>query len=141
MAKVMRKVNAVFGGEGNGGVIDPRVHFVRDSFVGMALVLSYLAETGRPLSELVAELPSYVILKEKFPMQEGVVEGLQKGLKAGFPGAKLNLADGVRVDVPEGWVHVRPSGTEPVLRIIAEAADKATAKGLLDRAARAVGVA
>lgn len=140
VAKVMREVGAAFGGEGNGGVIDPRVHYVRDSFVGIALVLSYLAESGKRLSELVAELPSYAIVKEKLPLSEGVRESLEDRLRRVFPDARFDLTDGVKATLAggRGWVHVRASGTEPVLRVIAEAATPEAARELVRRASEAL---
>jgi phosphomannomutase len=121
VADRMREVGAVIGGEGNGGVIDPRVGLVRDPFVGMALVLNLMAETGRKLSELVAELPAYHIVKDKYTVARDRLPRLFEALVARWPDAKANRLDGLRLDWADRWVHVRPSNTEPIVRVIAEA--------------------
>jgi phosphomannomutase len=126
----MRQVNAVIGGEGNGGVIDPRVGWVRDPFIGMGLILNLLADTGRRLSELVAELPAYTILKDKCAAAPERLPALFAALEKRWPEAKSNRLDGLRLDWPDRWVHVRPSNTEPIVRIIAEAPDLAGAREL-----------
>jgi phosphomannomutase len=130
VADRMREVSALIGGEGNGGVIDPRVGFVRDPFVGMALVLNLMAETDRKLSELVAELPVYHIVKEKFTVERARLAGVYDSLAARWPEAKVDRRDGLRVDWPDRWVHVRASNTEPVVRVIAEAPLAEQAQGL-----------
>jgi phosphomannomutase len=126
----MLAVGALVGGEGNGGVIDPRVGLVRDPFIGMALVLNLLAETGRKLSELVAELPAYHIVKDKYTAPAGRLPGLFTALTARWPEAAVNQEDGLRLDWADRWVHVRPSNTEPIVRVIAEAPRRADAEGL-----------
>src|SRR5205085_6626633 len=117
----MREAEALIGGEGNGGVIDPRVGWVRDPFIGMGLVLNLLADTGRKLSELVAELPSYVIVKDKYTVDRDRLPELFAALEKRWPEAKADRLDGLRLDWEKSWVHVRPSNTEPVVRVIAEA--------------------
>jgi phosphomannomutase len=117
----MREVNALLGGEGNGGVIDPRVGWVRDPYIGMGLILQLLAETGKPLSEIVAELPSYTIVKDKYTIERDRLPTLNAALEARWPEATPNRLDGLRLDWPDRWVHVRPSNTEPIVRVIAEA--------------------
>jgi len=126
----MREVGALMGGEGNGGVIDPRVGWVRDPFIGMALVLQLLAETGKPLSQLVAELPSYAIVKDKYAVSREGLPKLNAALEARWPEAKANRVDGLRLDWSDRWVHVRPSNTEPIVRVIAEAPTAAAAESL-----------
>jgi phosphomannomutase len=126
----MLAVGAVIGGEGNGGVIDPRVVPVRDPFSGMAMVLNLLAETGRTVSELVAELPRYVIVKEKYEADRAGLPALYDQLTTRWPEATANRADGLRLDWPDRWVHVRPSNTEPAVRVIAEAPDAESARRL-----------
>lgn len=126
----MREVNAVIGGEGNGGVIDPRVGFVRDPFIGMGLILNLLAETGRTISQLVAELPSYSIVKEKYEVERDALPALFQALERRWPEAAGNLLDGLRLDWPDRWIHVRPSNTEPIVRVIAEAPTEADARKL-----------
>src|SRR5262249_28309490 len=117
----MREVGALLGGEGNGGVIDPRVGWVRDPFIGMGLVLQLLADTGKPLSAIVAELPSYTIVKDKYTVSRERLPQLNAALELRWPEAKANRVDGLRLDWPDRWVHVRPSNTEPIVRVIAEA--------------------
>ncbi len=117
----MREVGAVIGGEGNGGVIDPRVGWVRDPFIGMGLVLNLMADTGKKLSELAAELPAYHIVKDKVAADPGRLTGLFGELERRWPEARANQLDGLRLDWEDRWVHVRPSNTEPVVRVIAEA--------------------
>jgi phosphomannomutase len=117
----MNEVGAVIGGEGNGGVIDPRVGWVRDPFIGMGLILNLLAVTGKKLSELVAQLPAYTIVKDKYTVDRERLLGLFAALEKRWPDAKTNRLDGLRLDWEDRWVHVRPSNTEPIVRVIAEA--------------------
>jgi phosphomannomutase len=126
----MHETGAVIGGEGNGGVIDPRVGLVRDPFIGMGMVLSLLAKTGKKLSELVAELPAYHIIKEKHALSPDRLPQLDAALQKRWPEAKVNHVDGLRLDWPDRWVHIRPSNTEPIVRIIAEAARREDAQKL-----------
>jgi phosphomannomutase len=135
VADRMLEVGAVLGGEGNGGVIDPRVGLVRDPFIGMGLVLNLMAETGRKLSELAAELPAYHIVKDKYTVPRERLPALFQALPGRWPEARVNRADGLRLDWADRWVHVRPSNTEPIVRVIAEAPRQADAEGLC----RAVG--
>jgi phosphomannomutase len=121
VADKMIEVGAVIGGEGNGGVIDPRVGFVRDPFIGMGLILNLMAETGRKVSELGAELPTYHIVKEKYTVAREGLAKLFEALVARWPEAVVNRVDGLRLDWPNRWVHVRGSNTEPIVRVIAEA--------------------
>lgn len=128
----MREVGAVLGGEGNGGVIDPRVVFVRDSLVAMALVLDLMAETGKTLSVLVDELPRWEMVKEKYPLAAGSppVASLFDRIAEAHPEAKADRRDGLRLDWPDCWAHVRASNTEPIVRVIAEARDRERAQEL-----------
>ena len=130
VADRMQQVAAVIGGEGNGGVIDPRVGYVRDPFIGMALVLGLMAETGRKLSELVSELPSYTIVKDKYTIDSTRLPSLFDGLTRHWPDAKKDDTDGLRLEWADRWVHVRPSNTEPIIRVIAEAPAEAEARAL-----------
>jgi phosphomannomutase len=129
----MRALRAVIGGEGNGGVIDPRVHYGRDSLVGIAVILEHMARSGRKLSELVAGLPEYVIRKTKVDLDRArTAEALEHlAAEAGASGARADTEDGLRLDWESSWVHVRPSNTEPVVRIIAEATEAAEADRLV----------
>lgn len=118
---LMRSTGAVIGGEGNGGVIDPRIGWVRDPFVGMAFILSLMAEERKPFSQLVAELPRYAMLKTKFTVPREKLPTAFAALQARWPEARVNREDGLRLDGPDWWLHVRGSNTEPVVRVIAEA--------------------
>jgi phosphomannomutase len=130
VAEKMRETGALIGGEGNGGVIDPRVGFVRDPFIGMGLILNLMAETGKKLSELVAGLPPYSIVKDKFTVGRDRLPNLFADLRKRWPEATVNDLDGLRLDWKDRWVHVRPSNTEPIVRVIAEAATESEAQGL-----------
>jgi phosphomannomutase len=121
VAEKMREVKAVIGGEGNGGVIDPRVGFVRDPFIGMGMILNLLADTGKTLSALVAELPAYAIVKTKVSLAPERLPAVMAALEKHWPSVGVNRLDGLRLDWEDRWVHLRPSNTEPVVRIIAEA--------------------
>ncbi|MBN1555688.1 MAG: phosphoglucosamine mutase [Phycisphaerae bacterium] len=134
VVEAMQRERCIFGGEGNGGVIDPRVVSVRDSFTGMAMILQYLAETKQPLSELVAAIPSYHLLKIKFPCPAGAagtVAGKTKLAFADRAGATFNESDGLRIDLADRWVSVRASNTEPIMRIFAEAPSQSDAEALV----------
>ena len=136
VVETMLRDGCMFGGEGNGGVIEPRVVLTRSSLVGMAYILQYMAETGKPLSQLAAEIPSYVFLKTKFPCPSGVapaVAAKAKALFANQPSAAFDERDGLRVDLPDGWVSVRASNTEPIMRIMAEARTAETAQSLVNQ--------
>ena len=134
----MRAGGAVVGGEGNGGVIDPRVGWVRDPFIGMALILSLLAEERKPLSQLVAELPRYAMLKTKFELPRENLSAAFASLRGAWPAAAVDTRDGLRLDGPDWWLHVRGSNTEPVVRVIAEAPTADHARQLCDEAGRIV---
>lgn len=143
VAAVMREWKAVVGGEGNGGIIDPRVSYVRDSLVGMALTLEMLATTGKPLSAQVAEIPRYTIIKQKLDASPELIAAIAPNMLAAFgqqDGETVSTVDGVRADVNKSWVHVRPSNTEPIVRVIAEAETADEANRLIERARKALGV-
>jgi phosphomannomutase len=129
---------AVIGGEGNGGVIDPRVGWVRDPYVGMALILSLMATERKPLSQLVAELPRYAMLKTKFEVPREKLPAALDAIQKRWPDATVNTLDGLRLDGPDWWLHVRPSNTEPVVRVIAEAANPEQADALCREAGSVV---
>jgi len=131
----MRASQAVIGGEGNGGVIDPRVGWVRDPFAAMPMILSLMAESGQPLSELIAGLPQYSMLKTKYTVPKEKLAAVLAAIELKWPDAKVNKQDGLRLDWADRWIHVRSSNTEPVVRIIAEAPTAAAAQGLCDEAA------
>ncbi|MDI3527453.1 MAG: phosphomannomutase [Tenuifilum sp.] len=118
----MKEVNAVIGGEGNGGVILPELHFGRDALVGIALFLTHLAKSGKKCSELRNRYPSYFISKNKIELDSSInPDTVLARLKQKFSNERLNTEDGLRIDFAEGWVHMRKSNTEPIIRIYAEA--------------------
>jgi phosphomannomutase len=127
VVQAMLRENAIIGGEGNGGVIDPRIVPGRDSLVGMAYVLQLMADTGKTISQLVAALPRYTIVKSKFECRREDAERAVEAVKREFAKEKIDTQDGVRIDWESSWIHARPSNTEPIMRIIAEAPDRATA--------------
>jgi len=133
VANAMRQHHSNLGGEGNGGIIWRPLSQVRDSLVGMALVLEMLAKRKTKLSAIVASTPSYAIIKDKLelPSRELADPALAWTAKH-YAAQKVETQDGVRVDWPDRWVHVRPSNTEPILRIIAEASTQAQAQALID---------
>jgi len=115
-------VGAAVGGEGsNGGIIFPGVHACRDSYTGMALLLDRMAETGEPISALAARLPRYARRYGQAPYEHGRLGSLMQELEEAFAGARLDRSDGLKLILPEGWIHLRASNTEPLLRLAAEA--------------------
>ena len=122
---LMRQTGAVIGGEGNGGVIYPELHYGRDALVGVALFLTLLAKKGLEMSELRKTYPEYVISKNRIELNEGMdVDGLLKRLAEKYsadPTCKVTTIDGVKIDFEDGWVHLRKSNTEPIIRIYSEA--------------------
>ena len=132
----MLEVGAIVGGEGNGGVILPMLHAGRDAMVGMALILQSLADSGRSLSELDAVLPRYHMVKRSQPLPRPVTDTELQELALAEFGGPLDTTDGVKVTRAEGWVHLRRSNTEPIVRAIAESRDAATAASLAERALR-----
>ncbi|MGW8256856.1 MAG: phosphoglucosamine mutase, partial [Thermoguttaceae bacterium] len=121
---------AVFGGEGNGGPIEPRVGLVRDSFVGMALVLDAMAAREMKPSQLVDELPRYEIVKTKIAIQPQKIPQALDALEKHFADAKADRLDGLRLDWSDRWLLVRGSNTEPIVRVVAEAPTQAEAAAL-----------
>ncbi len=137
VVQTMRAVGAVIGGEGNGGVILPELHYGRDALAGAALVLQHLAETGKRLSDLRAEYPSYAMGKHRLPLRDGfdaraALDRLAARYRAD-PSARVSTVDGVKVDLPEGWAHLRTSNTEPIVRVYTEAATPEAARALAER--------
>lgn len=144
VAAVMQEYDAIIGGEGNGGVIVPDVCWIRDSLSAMALVLSLLADSRKPLSALVSELPAYAMIKSKFDLTDiggrDAVEPALGRVTQAFADERVNTSDGVRIDFADGWVHIRPSNTEPILRLIAEAPDEQRAEALIAAVLDAAGL-
>ena len=129
----MRSEKAAIGGEGNGGVILPELHLGRDAPLGIAIVLQLLANEGRSLSAIVADHPRYTIVKDKLDRPDASLTTVYEALRGAFPDAEVDTQDGLRLAWPDRWVHVRPSGTEPIVRVIAEAPSAAEAKDLVAR--------
>jgi phosphomannomutase len=135
----MKEVGAVIGGEGNGGIIDPELHYGRDALIGLALVLSYLATSGKTINELRDSYADYEMVKDKVALRPKLdVSAKLATVEAAFAEqAEINKADGLKLDFSEGWVHLRSSNTEPIVRIYAEA-ESATAAEALVAKVRAV---
>jgi len=134
---LMKAKNAVFGGEGNGGPIDPKVGYVRDSFVGMAQLLDAMAAREKTIAELAAELPGYAIVKRKIPLGGHGVTALPSviaALETHYAHLPRDRQDGLRIDWPNAWLLVRASNTEPIVRAIAEAETEQAANTLCDEA-------
>ncbi len=134
VAIAMREYGATIGGEGNGGVILPELHLGRDAPVGAALLLQLMLEEGRPLSAVVAERKRYVIVKDKLDRPDAPLDAVYAALLQAFPEAVADTQDGLRLDWPDRWVHLRPSGTEPIVRVIAEGSTEAAARALIAQA-------
>ena len=130
----MKETGALIGGEGNGGVIYPELHYGRDALVGIALFLSLLAKSGKKVSELRATYPDYYMSKQRVDLPQGVdTEALLTRLAREYQDkGTINLIDGVKIDLPTQWVHVRRSNTEPIIRIYTEAPSSEEAQALAD---------
>ncbi|MBX3385566.1 MAG: hypothetical protein KF768_03255 [Phycisphaeraceae bacterium] len=141
VVEAMKKHHAVMGGEGNGGVIWPEVTYIRDSLSGMALVIALMARTKKTVSQLVADIPAYSILKRKVDLPDlSVANRACEAVAKRFKDHRLDRQDGVRVDIDadRAWVHVRASNTEPIMRLIAEAPTRETAEKLLTETEAAI---
>jgi phosphomannomutase len=131
VTEAMQREKAVIGGEGNGGVIYPRINFARDSLVGMALVLHLLAQTGKTVTELLSELPKYRMIKEKLVCASDKIAAVLRMLRQEYADYPMDARDGVKVMLPHAWFHVRGSNTEPIIRVVAEAATEAQAREIV----------
>ena len=141
VVEAMKREKAILGGEGNGGVIWPRVTYVRDSLSAMGLLLALMTRTGKSISQLVADIPAYSIVKRKVDLRDqSEAAKAVEAVARNFASAKVDRQDGVRVDIASrrAWLHVRASNTEPIMRLIAEAPTDADATALLDEAAAAI---
>jgi phosphomannomutase len=128
VVKMMKDTHAVIGGEGNGGVIYPEIHYGRDALVGIALFLSHLAKTGVSCSELRANFPDYTISKNKITLSAGMnTDLILQKVQEKYKNQPISTIDGVKIEFGNDWVHLRKSNTEPIIRIYAESvsADKA----------------
>lgn len=123
VVRKMKEVEAVIGGEGNGGVIYPELHYGRDALVGVALFLTLLAKSGKKVSEIKASLPQYSIAKNKIELTPEIdVDAILAAVKKKYADERVTDIDGVKIDFPDCWVHLRKSNTEPIIRIYSEAA-------------------
>ncbi len=129
----MHETDAVLGGEGNGGIIVPALHYGRNALAGTALLLQHLADSGRPLSALHDALPQYAMVKDKLPLPDVPPERLLDSMAERYADEDISNIDGLKIDFPSKWVHMRPSNTEPILRVYAEANTEAEAQTLADR--------
>jgi phosphomannomutase len=131
VATRMRAENAPIGGEGNGGVILSELHLGRDAPVGAALMLQLLLEESKPLSKIIAQYPRYIIFKDKLDRPNAPLDAVYEALRKHFADAEVDTQDGLRLTWPDRWVHIRPSGTEPIVRVIAEAPTAEAAEQLV----------
>ena len=130
----MKETGAVIGGEGNGGVIYPELHYGRDALVGVALFLTYLAQTGLRMTALRATYPAYYASKNKIALTPAIdVDKVLREIKDRYAGEQVNDIDGVKIDFAENWVHLRKSNTEPIIRVYTEARSMAEADALAQR--------
>ena len=128
VVNMMKDMNAILGGEGNGGIIDPDLHYGRDALIGIALMLSHLATSGKNLNEIKAELPAYEMIKDKIDLPKGTdVDNILAQIALHYKDDEVNTVDGVKIIYPGEWVHLRKSNTEPIIRIYAESKDRAAA--------------
>ncbi|MCP4310760.1 MAG: phosphoglucosamine mutase [Bacteroidetes bacterium] len=135
VVEAMKANNCVIGGEGNGGVIYPELHYGRDALVGIGLFLTHLAESGLTCSQMRKQYPDYTISKNKIVLPEGTEpDRLLSGFEKEYAHHQVNTVDGVKVDMPEGWVHLRKSNTEPIIRLYAEAESSDEAERLAGEA-------
>jgi phosphomannomutase len=133
VAAAMTEHNCIIGGEGNGGVIDLRVGPIRDSLVGIVLVLQLMAETDKTISQLAGEIGGYYMSKTKFSADQKQARRILDNSSKVFSEARLDTTDGCRFDFDDGWLHLRASNTEPVMRLIVEARDRQAAQKYIER--------
>ena len=131
VVSMMKEVNAIIGGEGNGGIILPELHYGRDALVGIALFLSHLATSGKSCSRLRADYPNYFMAKNKIELPEGTdVQYILRKMEEKYKKEKLNKTDGLKIEMGGDWVHLRASNTEPIIRIYSESSTKTTAENI-----------
>ena len=128
---MMKETDAVIGGEGNGGIIYPELHYGRDALVGIALFLSHMAKEGKVASALRSSYPSYFMYKEKIQLVEGIdVDQILIDIQEKYKNHDINTVDGVKIEFENEWVHLRKSNTEPIIRVYAEGQSKTTAENV-----------
>jgi len=131
VVKLMKEKNAVIGGEGNGGIIYPDLHYGRDALVGIALFLSYLAKSKKSIEQLRGTYPNYYMSKNKVELNKNInIEKILSEIKEQYKHYPVNLTDGVKIEIDDDWVHLRSSNTEPIIRIYAESKSLTTAENL-----------
>ena len=134
VVKMMKETDAVIGGEGNGGIILPELHYGRDALVGIALFLSHLAKCGKPMSHLKASYPTFIISKNKIELTPEIdVDSILTQLQEKYKKQPINTIDGVKIEFDEEWVHLRKSNTEPIIRIYAEGSTMRVADSLANK--------
>ena len=130
----MKANHAVIGGEGNGGIIYPDLHFGRDALVGIALFLTHLAHSGKTTSMLRSTYPNYYISKNKIELTPEInVDMILEGIQSKYKKQPINTIDGVKIEFDREWVHLRKSNTEPIIRIYAESQSQTTAENLAEK--------
>ena len=130
----MKEVNAPIGGEGNGGIIYPELHYGRDALVGIALFLTHLAKSGKSVSQLRAQYPNYFISKNKITLDETMnLDKVMEKVYEKYKSNEINREDGIRIDFEEDWIHLRRSNTEPIIRIYSESQSQTTAEKLAEK--------
>ena len=120
VGKKMMEINSPVGGEGNGGIICPEVHFTRDAPAGMAVILGYLAESGKTVSELAGQIPKYYFAKNKIKVDPSKLDAIMQKVPEIFSDHKLDTIDGIKILGDKFWIHIRKSGTEPIIRVYVE---------------------
>jgi phosphomannomutase len=134
VVRMMKEKKAVIGGEGNGGVIYPKLHYGRDALAGIALFLSHLAQSGKKCSELRKSYPDYFMSKKKISLSPGMnIDGILRELRGRYSEFEINDSDGMRIDFSNSWVHLRKSNTEPIVRVYAESSSKKNADELAEK--------
>lgn len=134
VVKKMKEVNAVIGGEGNGGIIVPELHYGRDALIGIGLFLTHLAKSGKTVKALRATYPDYFISKNKIELNEGVdVKNIFEQIKSKYKKQPINTEDGLRIEFDNDWVHLRTSNTEPIIRIYSESSSETMANNIAKR--------
>ncbi len=133
VSEKIKESGSLIGGEGNGGIIWPEIGFGRDSISGIGMILDLLSESGKKISQLSGSFPRYSMIKDKIDLTEGgSASALLAKAEEKFSSAKIDKTDGIKIDLPEGWLHIRASNTEPIIRIIAEGTDPERTKSLID---------